>query len=331
MTRGPSAKAVMSRDHVDHSDISAFADEHVNLKRDTAAELRAQAARLRDKLDDYLEENPDFELRKMLLSGSLAKGTALKATSDADIACYVSSEAAPGRVEELIEWLATKLEKAFPNFKPEQIKRKTFSVGVTFVGTGNEVDIVPILYQGDPDWRGDLISQDTGEKLMTSVPMHLEFIRTRKKANERSFAQVVRLLKYWAAIQKRQNHEFRFKSFMVELILAHLADRGTELRDYPEALASFFNYIATDEFRSVIAFSDFNDLKDCPASSDPIRIWDPVNCANNVACLYTSRQKSLIVEAALEAGDAIDAALRAVTKGDTVRYWQIVFGSAFSA
>ena len=33
----------------------------------------------------YLEEHPDFELRKMLLSGSLAKGTALKSISDIDV------------------------------------------------------------------------------------------------------------------------------------------------------------------------------------------------------------------------------------------------------
>ena len=78
-----------------------------------------------------------------------------------------------------VPWLASKLEKAFPNFKPEQVTRKTYSVGVKFMTTGNEVDIVPILYWGDPAWRGTLISKDTGEELMTSVPRHLQFIRKR--------------------------------------------------------------------------------------------------------------------------------------------------------
>ena len=140
----------------------------------------------------------------MLLSGSLAKGTALKSISDIDVACYVSSDSAPEKISELIDWLAKKLEKAFPNFKPEQIKRKTYSVGVNFIGTGNEVDVVPILYSGDPQWRGYLISQDTGEKLMTSVPMHLEFVRKRKRANDKHFAQVVRLMKFWAGCESRR-------------------------------------------------------------------------------------------------------------------------------
>lgn len=321
----------MSREHVGHSDIVRFADARVNLKREDASELRAQANRLRDKLEGYLNEHPDFGLKKMLLSGSLAKGTALKSISDIDVACYVASESAPQGIGELIEWLATRLEKAFPNFKPSQITRKTYSVSVQFIGTGNEVDIVPILYLGDPQWRGDLISQDTGERLMTSVPMHLDFIRKRKAASPQHFAQVVRLIKFWAGLRKREDASggFRFKSFMIELILAHLADRGVAMKDYPEALQSFFTFLATDQLRSVISFTDYYPAGTCTPTGDPVRIWDPVNCENNVAKLYDANNRERIVDAALDAGDAIDGALRAISKGETVRYWQKVFGPSF--
>lgn len=321
----------MSREHVNHRDIARFADERVNLKREDASELRAQANRLRDKLESYLGDHPDFELRRMLLSGSLAKGTALKSISDIDVGCYVSSDSAPQAIGELIEWLAKRLEKAFPNFKPEQIERKTYSVAVHFVGTGNEVDIVPILYTGDPQWRGNLISQDTGEPLMTSVPMHLDFIRKRKNAAPQHFAQVVRLIKFWAGLRKQVDSNFRFKSFMIELILAHLADRGLALGDYPEAMQGFFTFLATDDLRTTIAFSDYYRPSECPPSNDPVRIWDPVNCANNVAKLYSADNRARIIDAALDAGDAIDAALRATTKGETIRYWQKVFGPTFDA
>jgi hypothetical protein len=54
---------------------------------------------------------------------------------------------------------------------------------------------VPILYNGDPDWRGILISQDDGPFLETSVPRRLEFIRNRKKENDRDFARIARLIK----------------------------------------------------------------------------------------------------------------------------------------
>ena len=322
----------MSLTHVGHQDIVTFSDERVNLKRDDAKELRRQANTLRDRLENYLEEHPHFELRKMMLSGSLAKGTALKSISDIDVACYVSSDTAPHEIGKLIDWLATRLEKAFPNFKPEQIIRKEYSVAVNFITTGNEVDIVPILYDGDKDWRGNLVSKDTGKTLMTSIPLHLQFIRKRKADNDQDFAQIVRLLKYWCKIQKQEDPEnFRFKSFMVELVVAHLADKGLALSDYPEALAQIFAHLVSDDFRTTMAFSDYYDPKTCKVTSDPIRIWDPVNCENNVSEAYTALNKSKIFDAAMEASDAIDSAMRAVTKGDTVRYWQKVFGSTFSA
>lgn len=321
----------MSREHVDHKDIATFADERVNLKRDDAKELRRQANMLRDRLENYLADHPGFELRKMMLSGSLAKGTALKSISDIDVACYVSANAAPQTIGDLIEWLAKKLEKAFPNFKPEQIVRKEYSVAVNFITTGNEVDVVPILYENDPEWRGYLVSQDTGDKLMTSIPLHLDFIKKRKTANDQHYAQVVRLLKFWCKIQKQADEGFRFKSFMVELLVAHLADKGLALNDYPEALAKIFAYMVTDDFRTTIAFSDYYDPKTCKVTSDPIRIWDPVNCENNVSAQYTAINKSKIFDAAMAASDAVDSALHAISKGETVRYWQKVFGSTFTA
>lgn len=320
----------MARSHVSHGDLVQFADDRVNLKKDDAVELRRQANLLRDKLETYVADHPDFELRKMLISGSLAKGTALRSISDIDVACYISGEVAPHKVSELIPWLAKKLEKAFPNFKPEQITRKTYSVGVKFITTGNEVDIVPILYSRDAEWRGLLISKDTGEELMTSVPLHLKFIRKRKDENKMHFAQVVRFIKFWANIQKQGNENFRFKSFMTELLVAHIADSGVKLNDYPEALSAVFNYMASDGLMSTIAFTDYYKVSDCKSTADPIRMWDPVNCGNNVAKLYKEQNRELLVEAALDAGDAIDAALRATTKADTVRYWQKVFGPSFS-
>ena len=71
--------------------------DRVNLPRDKASEYRAQARRLRERLDGYLSENPDFTLKKMLLSGSIAKGTALRSLNDIDLACYISGADTPSR------------------------------------------------------------------------------------------------------------------------------------------------------------------------------------------------------------------------------------------
>ena len=319
----------MTRQHVDHGDIARFAQDRVNLPRDKASEYRAQARRLREKLDGYLSENPDFTLKKMLLSGSLAKGTALRSLNDIDLACYISGADTPHDVADLLNYLAERLRKAFPNFSPDQVAPQTYSVTVSFRGTGLDVDVVPILYDGDPQWYGKLVSQDDGSFLETSIPLHLEFIGNRKQAQAQHFAQVVRLVKFWAHRLKDEQPGFRFKSFMIEMILSHLCDHRLNLSDYPEALQHFFTYVARTDMREKIIFTDYYRALTVGQFSDPVQIIDPVNEENNVASLYTDAEANAIVDAALAAGDSIDAALAAPTKQETVTYWRKVFGPSF--
>lgn len=319
----------MSREHVNHGDIVRFAQDRVNLPKDKANEFRAQARRLREKLDGYLDEHPDFTLKKMMLSGSLAKGTALRSLNDIDVACYISGADAPSDIGALLEYLAERLRKAFPNFNPDQVQPQTYSVTVSFRGSGLDVDVVPILYSGDPKWYGNLVSQDDGSFLETSIPLHLEFTRKRKNAQETHFAQVVRLVKFWARNMKRENEGFRFKSFMIEMILSHLGDQGLDFSDYPEALQHFFTYVARSNMRERIVFTDYYATNAVGSFAEPVQIIDPVNADNNVSRLYAGAQADAIVDAALDAGDAIDAALAAPTKQETVYYWQKVFGSLF--
>lgn len=321
----------MSRDHVSHAEIAQFANDRVNLPKDKANEHRAQARRLREKLEGYLKEHPDFTLKKMLLSGSLAKGTALRSLNDIDVACYISGADAPSDIRKLLDYLAERLRKAFPQFSPDQVQPQTYSVTVSFRGSGLDVDVVPILYNGDPQWYGNLISQEDGSFLETSIPLHLEFARKRKRAQEKDFAQVVRLAKYWARRMKQERDGFRFKSFMVELILAKLCDDGLDFSDYPEALQYFFTYIARSDLRERIFFTEHYPASAVPKYSDEVQVIDPVNAGNNVARLYTATNADAIVDAAHDAGDAIDFALAAPTKQLTVASWQKVFGSSFQA
>jgi len=319
----------MGREQIGHEDIARFAQEKVNLPKDKANEYRAQARRLREKLDAYLDEHPDFTLKKMMISGSLAKGTSLRSLNDIDVACYISGADTPKDVTSLLNYLAERLRKAFSNFSPDQVKPQTYSVTVSFRGTGLDVDVVPILYDGDPLWYGNLVSQEDGSFLKTSIPLHLEFIRKRKHAQEKDFAQVVRLIKFWARNAKGEREGFRFKSFMIEMILSHLCDQGLAFSDYPEALQHFFTYVARTDMRERIIFTDYYGPTAVGTFYEPIQIVDPVNAGNNVSRLYTAAQADMIVEAALDAGDAIDAALAAPSKQETVYYWQKVFGSSF--
>lgn len=319
----------MSKTHIDHRHLVRFAEERVNLPKAKADEFRAQARRLREKLEGYLADHPDFALKKMQLSGSLAKGTALRSLNDIDVAVYISGSDAPYDLQGLLNYLTEKLRKAFPNFSPDQVQPQTYSVSVNFRGSGLNVDFVPVLYAGLPDWRGNLISQDDGSFLETSIPLHLEFARKRKQTQPTHFAQVVRLVKYWARRMKQENEDFRFKSFMIEMIIANLADNGTDLSDYPEALQSFFTYIVKSNLSERIVFEDYYKAASVAPCTDRVQIFDPINASNNVAQLYTTHNVDAIIDAALDAGDAIDAALVAPNKELTVYYWQKVFGSTF--
>lgn len=319
----------MSLEHVGHADIANFAREKVNLPAEWAKVYREQVDRLIAKLESYLKEHPDFSLRRIMLSGSLAKGSALKTLNDIDVACYISGADAPKEISELIEYLAERLRNAFPNFKPEQVKPNTYSVTVSFMGSGLDVDVVPILYDGDPDWYGNLVSQDNGSLLKTCIPRHIEFIRKRKRQQPEDFIQVVRLAKFWAQHMKEEREGFRFKSFMVELILSKLLDDGADFSNYPEALQAFFTYIIKTDIRKLIAFTDYYSLSRLGSFAEPVKIIDPVNELNNAARHYTAQQADMITAAAMDAGDAIDASNAAPTKQLSIYYWQKVFGSTF--
>lgn len=318
--------------HIDHRHIAKFAERHVNLDRETASKYRQQIRRLSEELQGHLSRSPSFSLRKMLLSGSLAKHTALKTINDGDVAMYV--EAAPESVWKLTRWLAEKMRTAFPNLRPEQVEIQDYSVRIDFRGTRLSVDVVPVYAEkgeaGDDDW-GVVVSQKEGMTLRTNIRLHKEFIKKRR-VNNPDFAQVVRLVKWWIRARKAEDNRFKFKSFMAELILTHLIDNGEPIKDYPEAMIAFFDYIAKDQFKSSIYFRDYPE--GLPQSQglrqDAIRIFDPVNGANNVARKYQESDRMLIISSAIDAGDAIEAALHARTRHESIHYWRKIFGPVFS-
>ncbi len=86
---------------------------------------------------------------------------------------------------------------------------------------------------------------------------------------------------------KAANEGFRFKSFMIELILAHLCDRGLSLADYPEALQHFFTYLAKTDLKEKVLFTDYYPASTVENFNTRVQIIDPVNASNNVSQLYT--------------------------------------------
>jgi hypothetical protein len=218
--------------------------------------------------------------------------------------------------------------------KPDQFDdSQPHCVTVRFRGSGLDVDMVPVLYEGAPNDLGYLIDKNTGDRLLTSIPLHLEFIRARKKAHPDHWAQVVRLLKWWATQRKAVDDAFKCKSFMVELLVAHCVDRGTlPLSDYPRALETLFSYIVKTGLEDRIAFTDYYPAQRLPGPTGAvIEVFDPVNPVNNVSEKYTAADRDRVVRAAEEAADAISEAYYATTKARAIECWQVVLGPGFRA
>jgi hypothetical protein len=93
--------------------------------------------------------------------------------------------------------------------------------------------------------------------------------------------------------QRRIDENFRCKSFLVELIVAHLADEGwqgrrLDLEDLTVALEQVFAFIAGTGMRQRISFTDYYRADDLPAAANTaMEVFDPVNPDNNVVKDYS--------------------------------------------
>lgn len=315
---------------ITHQQIAAFAADRINLPHDDAVKHRKQVNGLRDRLSAKIAADSDYGLVKSLHAGSVAKSTALKNVNDLDLAVYIKATEAPTQDGELVTWLADRLFEATTNMDREQFEEQQHCVTVHYRGSGLDVDVVPVLYEGEPNDIGYLIKKATGDRLKTSTRQHLDFIATRRKLYGLEFLELIRLTKWWKRQVVRNNPDFKFKSFMIELIWAHLADGGVPLSDYPRALEAFFEWLAKTGLEERVTFTDFTPASTFPArSSSPIEILDPVNPANNVAIRYDTNGRDQILNAAAAAYDALTDARFATTKGRAVDDWRELLGPTF--
>jgi hypothetical protein len=317
--------------YVQHEVLAEFGADTANLSSDRVKEYRAQGKRMRERLEKHIEAHPGYALVKMLNSGSVAKGTALSTISDMDVAVYIRRADVPEGNEELVYWLRDRLKEAYSQLADDQFEPKHHCVTLRFRDPKLvDVDVVPVLYDGEADNLGCLIVKDTGARVTTSVSRHIEFIRARKGPSPSDFAQVVRLLKWWIGEQKERDPDLRFKSFLVELICAHMADGGQSFADYVEGMEAFFTYLVTTGLQERIAFDDYYSASALPAAGNaPVEIFDPVTAENNVAASYTEANRIKIVEIATAAHEALADAAYATTKARALEDWRDILGPTF--
>lgn len=314
----------MSLEHVGHKEIAKFAEDKVNLKGDTAKIYREQASRVRDNIERYIEENQDAGFVKTLLSGSLAKHTSLKSLNDIDIALYVKDNGKEIVLDNILEWICEKLSHTYPS---TQISIEPPCVVISFSGTELNIEIMPVIFDGDKNGYGKIFVPQSLQEKYTSIPRHLEFIKNRRMKQPKDFAQIIRLIKLW-----KKSRGIEFRSFLIELIVSDCADHGVIFSDYPSALLSVFNRILNDDLNERIIFEDYfsEDKFQDKSASDVVAIFDPVEPTNNVAEDVIKNQLGDFLEAVESAADQITFAKRATTKEKTLECWRNVFGPTFN-
>ncbi len=308
------------------TDIEGFLEASVNLKREDAERYRGQVRYLRERLAVYIAENPDFDLVKILHFGSLANGTATSTLNDVDLAAYLRPEKFDDRrLSVVLGVVRDLLLKVYPQVQDSQIQIDPPAVTIAFKESGLDVDVVPVIPNGEPDDRGLLAIRGGKEWIETSIPLHLDFIRKRSEKWP-NYRPLVRLTKWWAEI-----HALPVTSFELELLWAHVLATGfVAADDLQEALLRFFSYIEQTRIGEPIVFTDNYEKADAEFARDVVTIMDPVNPKNNVAGDMSLAERDELVEAAEQALDFVAAASTAHTKGRGTDAYQQVFGAAFA-
>ncbi len=331
----------MPANHVDHGVLAAYASSKVNVPSDEAKRRRSQVNHLRSRLEAHIGAHPDYDLEKLRAAGSTAKHTAIKRRktegSDADVAAYVRASSVGGvgaDERDLLSWLRDRCIEVYGDTKDaEDFVISEHAVGITMRGSGLKIDVAPVLYEGAADDCGYLVTRQ-GDRVLTSVTLHLRFLQSRRDAAGANFLELIRLLKAWIREAKRQDDQLRCKSFMIELIVAHLWDNGWHgeplaVDNYPRAFEQVLSFIADTEMGQPIVFTDYYPADAAPETWDAVQVWDPVNPENNATRSYNDGHRQRLVKLATAALEEVAWATQSPTKGDANDAWRNLFGPGF--
>lgn len=302
-----------------------FLAEAVNLPAERYANAVRTVTHLREQLSRRVRDDEDFGLIEILNSGSVEKKTAISPLNDFDVAALLRPETAAGReMPDLLKHVLELLVRAYHPKPREDYSLSRHAVRIHFRETNLSVDVVPLISHPDHEGFALLPIRDSDEWVTTSIPKHLEFIRKRIRQHP-AVLELVRLTKWW-----RNEREVHFKSFLIELLWAHLLDtRMVESDDLGEALLGFFGYIVRTGLLQPISFDDYGQQPDPKAFAGPVRVFDPVNTVNNVAARVTESRCDKLVRACRDAFEALATAQTAPTAAVARDYYQRVFGPRF--
>jgi hypothetical protein len=309
----------------------------IKLKQENMAKYRNQINNLRDRLQGKIDNDKrtDIKVTKFTIAGSWAKHLILRPTGDhpidIDLVLYIEgSETLENDLQKLHDYVVSYLQDIYPNKDDSEIiaDGKTKAIKIIFVGTGLEVDIVPVVPLKNPPQYVRQPERGGGGRYITSVSKQLDFTTERRTKNA-SFSAIVRALKWWRNYKelKPTDDNPGLSSFNIELIVAYLdINHGVET-NIEEGIIRAFRFMSDPTF-PVLSFA--MAINSVPAVRGPIYIADPTNNENNTAKKVDIK---LWDEIKVEANDAYESLVYAQARnfeGDTTDEWKRVFGPSFN-
>jgi hypothetical protein len=308
--------------------INYFVNNRLKLPKGKRAEYLAQVDHLIERFSAAANGDKVIDVKKFLKTGSLRKGTVLRPRGDfgvdADVAVFLNTNgAAPYDLATLHERIRKLLVKIYPSKKPEDFTVQPRTLGIEFLDSSLEMDLVPLVVIDGPGDYGWQPSSRGDAPVKTSVTKQLEFIRARKDSYA-NFTALVRLLKFW-----RNFHDLdeSFRSFTIELIVSHLQDVEGAPASLEAGLLRFFLYVADSQLKTPISFKECGTVKSLP--KDRVVILDPCNADNNVARKITDQDCDSIVAKCREAWETLSYARNYDGKVQTLELWKEIFGRSF--
>lgn len=250
-----------------------------------------------------------FALKKFVVIGSHARGTAIRACSDVDFFAVISRDN--------VRWgdgyvrSSTTLDRVRQDLSNRFWRTETARDGQAIVltfGNGSAVDVVPAFFweMGDkyPIYQ---MPDGTGEWMPTNPEVHGAYLRRANLASGGKLRHTVQLLKFWRECRQPR---IPLSSFHLELVLA---SEGvcTGARTHAQCLAAAWQVLADRSCRSM---------------------RDPLQIAGLVPSAKTPAQQEQVLRSVLFARDHAFAALAAEDDGDyheALRQWDIIYNGSF--
>nr|WP_154324834.1 CBASS oligonucleotide cyclase [Pantoea sp. 201603H] len=293
----------------------------LRLPKDKRETYNAQVDRLITALRKKLKEQDKITIKRVVKAGSFAKHTILRKTSDSkvdvDVVFYVSGKkVAEESFASLSEKIYEALLKVYPSKAVEDFEIQRKAATVSFIGSGLDVDIVPVIENPEKEGYGWQFDRFDGSKTETCAPCQIKFVKERKNQDP-DFRTLVRLAKRW-----RNNMECPLKSFHIELIMAHVLEINGREGSLEKRFRDFLLYIAESGLQEVISFPENSIVT---SFTDPVVILDPVCDTNNVSSRITEDERKEIARLADESWETANFASE---EGD-YDLWKELFGRSF--